>query len=161
LGCVARDEILPALGAPRADPMPCVYDCKTDDDCSAKVSGGFVCGEDSKDTTRMHRICLNDCLRDQDCFKGQACTLGNDIAMDRIIAFCQAPVGSAAVGERCTSPKDCAQGICLQYEGVDSFCTQLCRTDADCAASRPKCFLSSIPTPSKLKTENFHVCGPR
>jgi hypothetical protein len=158
LGCVARDEILPALGAPRSEVIPCVYECSTDADC-AGVAGGFICTEDPKDTTHMRRICLNGCMRDQDCPKGQICTLGNDIAMDEIRAYCKAPLGTGAVGEYCSAPRDCIHGICLQFKGMPSYCSALCSNDPDCPDARPNCFPTTIDTPSKASKDNFNVCG--
>jgi hypothetical protein len=159
LGCVARDEILPALGVPRVDATACVYECVTDDDCGG-VPGGYICGEDPKDTTHMRRICLNDCVRDQDCPKGQICTLGSDLANDAIRSYCRTPIGTGAVGDYCSAPRDCVHGICLQLKDMGNpYCTELCTNDPDCPASRPNCFGSKIDTPSKASTQNFSICG--
>ncbi len=158
LGCVAREEILVQIGAPRADPMACQYTCQTDDDCASAT--GFVCAEDPKDSTHKRRICVKQCLRDQDCVKGLVCALGNDVAMDRVLAFCQPPVGNVAPGAYCSAAQDCVNGVCLQLQGMDPFCTQLCRNPADCPSGRNTCFASSINTPAKDAMQTFHICGP-
>jgi hypothetical protein len=159
LGCVARDEIFPALGLPRAEAIPCEYECATDADCG--VSGaGFVCTEDPKDAKHMRRICAKSCQRDPACLKGQICGLGNDLAMDRVLEFCQAPIGTVAPGEYCSAAQDCIHGVCLNFQGMDKVCSQLCLNKADCPVAQKNCDALSIQTVSKSKTLNFQVCEP-
>jgi hypothetical protein len=159
LGCVAREEILLQLGAAKADAVACQYDCATDADC-ASAPGGFVCTEDPADATHKHRICVNDCQRDQDCIKGHVCALGRDVAMDRMIAFCQPPVGKAQPGAYCSGAQDCVNAVCLTLAGMPGFCTELCANDPDCPAERANCFVSTIQTPSKTGKQMFRICGP-
>ena len=158
LGCVARDEILPALGALRAEPVPCDYECTVDSDCAA-AAGHFVCAEDPKDDTRKHRICVNDCRHDLDCPKDQVCAIANDLGMNRVLAFCQAPIGMGEPGDRCASPLDCAHGVCLRFpNNPNSLCSRFCTGGAECPAKLPACVEGYIDRPDGGPQQTFQTC---
>ena len=156
LGCVARDEILPALGQPAPMPIACRFECEQDADCRG-VPGGFVCVETPD---RMSRFCADDCTRDRDCPRGLICALNNDLGMDRVLAICRLPLGSGEPGDACGSANDCVHGVCSRLMGQDPFCTELCSTVADCGAAAGRCVLSQIPTPSGEDAAGFKVCLP-
>lgn len=159
LGCTARDEILPALGAAKTDAIPCAYECKTDADCGLSATG-YVCTEDPSDAKHVRRICAKTCQRDPGCLKGQICGLGNDLAMDRVLAFCQAAIGTIMPGDYCSAAQDCIHGVCLNFQGMNPSCSQLCLNKADCPTSQKNCDAVSIQTVSKSKTLSFQVCEP-
>lgn len=157
LGCVARDEIVPALGGTAPEPLPCEYTCATDDDCSA-VLEDLVCAE-SRD--RSKRTCARVCKRNQECPRLQICGLSNDVEMDRVLAICQPPIGEGDPGDFCSSADDCVHGVCTVLRvGGDPFCTQLCRNAAECGTEFKSCKQSGVPTPSGNSRENFDICLP-
>lgn len=159
LGCVARDEVLPVLGIARGEAVACSYTCNADSDCAS--APGFVCAEDPSDPSQTRHICVKSCQRDQNCAKTEVCGLRNDHANDRVLAFCQAPIGSGLFGDTCGLPTDCGHGICLMYKSGDkpSACGQLCQTDNDCPTD-VHCVTVGIRRPKSTGMQNFHVCQP-
>jgi hypothetical protein len=160
LGCAAREEILPALGLDAPPPIACKFGCDTDADCGG-LPGGFVCVETPGD--RSNRFCADDCARDRDCPRGLICALSNDIAMDRVIAVCQPPLGMGEPGADCGSANDCVNGVCTRLKtSPTTFCTELCGTVADCgAATAKRCLSSDISSPSgRPEAFSFKVCLP-
>jgi len=156
LGCVARDEILPALGLASPAPIACAFTCMVDADCGGSDSGR-VCAES---LDHNDRVCEKACKRDRDCPRGKICGLSNDIARDRVLAICRDPVGDVQPGSFCSAANDCVHGVCSRLPGMDPFCTQLCVNGPDCPATAARCGDSMIPTPSMQNTNDFKICLP-
>jgi hypothetical protein len=156
LGCVAREFISEQLGDGTAEPVACHYQCEADEDCNG-VPGGFVCAEDASGD---ERFCANDCSRDRDCPAefGQVCGFSNDFAMNRVLAICRPPVGDVEPGEACTAAEDCVHGVCLMVTGREPYCTDFCRSNADCVPARPTCFTSNIQRPDGGTEQEFSIC---
>jgi hypothetical protein len=156
LGCVALDDIPPAIGG-SDQPVPCQFECTVDSDCSG-ISGGFVCAENR---THTERLCADDCRRDEDCagINGAVCALSVDLAMNRVLAICQPPLGDVLPGGFCTAPNDCVHGACVQLTGGDPYCSQLCRNNGDCPSAYPDCYPEQIPSPNGGRVDEFTICG--
>ncbi|MFI5306658.1 MAG: hypothetical protein ACHQ53_04850 [Polyangiales bacterium] len=158
VGCGAREELLVQLGSATASAASCKYDCTTDADCSA-VSG-YSCAEDPTDSTHKKHICVKTCHRDMECAKDQVCAPQSDMQMGgRILAFCQAPVGSMMVNDPCAIPGDCAQHLCIRVSpgSPDGYCSQLCVTKADCPSTASKCLAQSFESTDAGPT--LRVCN--
>ena len=154
LGCVARDEIPASIAGKSLEPIACDYTCEQDDECSV-LPGGRVCAEDPQDGSR--RICADDCEHDAECPRDQVCALANDVGMDRVLAFCQAPLSDRMPGDTCSRAEDCAQGLCLMDVQV---CTALCTGPSDCPPALPRCLKGAINVPSGTRQDTFAICRP-
>jgi hypothetical protein len=156
LGCVARDEILPALTSAVPELVECRYACEVDGDCGL-LPGDFVCAEDPAGSG--DRFCADACQRDLDCrrWTDRVCALANDVARNRVLSICRTPVGDVQPGERCTAADDCLNGVCLAVSASEGICSELCRNGADCASRR--CVSSDIPRPMRgTGTEKLLIC---
>jgi hypothetical protein len=156
LGCVAREVISEHLGAGTAAAVACRYECETDAECNV-VPGGFVCAEDPAGD---ERFCANECSRDRDCPTEleQVCAFANDFAMNRVLAICRPAVGGVEPGSVCEAAEDCVHGVCLAVTNREPYCTEFCRTHADCADDRPTCFESNIARPDGGTAQEFSIC---
>jgi hypothetical protein len=156
LGCVAREVISEHLGSGAATAVACRYECETDAECNV-VPGGFVCGEDP---AGGDRFCANECARDRDCPAEleQVCAFANDFAMNRVLAICRPGVGDVLPNGTCAAAEDCVHGVCLTVENGEPYCTEFCRTSADCADDRPTCFDSNIARPDGGTPQEFSIC---
>jgi hypothetical protein len=156
LGCVAREIISEHLGDGSAEAVPCRYECENDAECNV-VSGGLVCAEDPGGGARY---CANDCARDADCAREfeLVCAFANDLAMNRVLAICRSGVGDVEPGDPCTAAGDCVHGVCLAVTNQEPYCTEFCRTNADCADDRPTCFSSNIARPDGGTAQMFSIC---
>jgi hypothetical protein len=154
LGCVARDELPANLGG-ATQSKACTYECEVDADCNMGLSG-LRCVENAD---RDGRYCAVECERNQDCKQlGHVCALTNDVGMDRVLAVCRPPVGSAAPGEFCSAATDCVNGVCLAIQGQTPYCSQLCRNKPDCPAGSAACFQSNIQSPVTQRPQPFSIC---
>ncbi len=158
LGCVAREDI-PNAFAPLAEPIACQLECAADSDCTDPS------GEEALCVPRRNRpdmrVCAPSCKRDQDCASGLVCALGPDEDFDRLVAFCQMPVGDVEPTEFCSSAEQCVHGVCLRPSGeADALCSQFCRAEGDCPAAFDQCISSTIARPSGEGTpHSFSVCS--
>jgi hypothetical protein len=157
-GCVAREEIPADFASIDTTAVSCEYRCDTDDDCNA-LPGDFVCTENPADGSQ--RICAKKCTRDGDCGgQRRICAFGNDVEMNRVNAFCQAPIGAAEPGEFCSKAEDCGTGVCVQDPGdpTKGLCTQLCLNDPDCQSGQT-CGQGDINRPQAGSgTQKFSIC---
>lgn len=158
LGCMARADVPPVLGGPLAA-RACVPLCKSDTDCMA-FSDAYICTESAKDKTRF---CALSCQRDKDCAgqAGTVCAIQNNIAENRVDAYCRKPFGQGAQGDPCSKPEDCMHGTCAVDRTVTpsrQFCTQLCGGDLDCIGGNTMCQTTSIPLPDGSGSQAFRIC---
>jgi hypothetical protein len=154
LGCVTRSDVPASVIGADIKAISCEYTCSTDDNCSGVTD--HVCAESPGNASK--RVCVHECQRDADCPTDQVCALTNDVGMDRVLAFCQAPLTDVAPGQACASADDCAQGVCLMNKRV---CTQLCKSKTDCPTERPTCATAGIQRPSHTGDPiKFSICLP-
>lgn len=116
----------------------CSRACCTDDDCPS----GTACwapGTGARGCIPVAMIAAGPqgapadeaCGQASDC-GGGACALRDSPAYDRATRWaltCGAPVGSTAPGAYCTSPSQCASGLCVR-----SYCSAACGSNSDCIA---------------------------
>jgi hypothetical protein len=155
LGCVAREIISEHLGDGSAEPAACRYECEDDAECNT-VAGGFVC---TADPAGGARFCAKDCARDADCAREfeSVCAFASDPALNRVLAICRSSVGDVNPGDPCTAATDCVHGVCLAANRAP-YCTDFCRSNADCADDRPTCFAANIPRPDGGTVQSFSIC---
>lgn len=158
LGCVAREDI-PDVIAPNADAMPCQLPCAQDADCTGVPDVTAICVP-KRDMT-AERYCAVQCQRDADCAAGLVCALSPDAMNDRLVLYCQPPVGDRETAEECAMSNQCVHASCLRLDGESSgHCSQPCEDDSDCPASREFCVLTSLDFGADTPFE-FDACSTR
>ena len=70
-------------------------------------------------------------LTQEGCAQGEKCTYDS---FDNI--HC-GEVGTKPIGAVCTGTGDCAEGICINLNGTESYCYAFCKIDAHCAFGTP------------------------
>jgi hypothetical protein len=156
LGCLTRDAVPPALGGPLA-PRACVPKCDSDQACRP-LTDLARCVEDATHRKET-RFCADSCNTDKDCtsLPGTVCAIQQNRTDLRIDAVCRKPFGTGLLGDPCTTTNDCAHGVCLQASSA--YCSELCRTDLECAATGSQCKTAMIPLPAPASgTQSFNVC---
>ena len=159
-GCIAREEIpKDFFSGVDTTPIACDFECETDADCNA-LAGSFVCTPNPKNGDQ--RICAKSCQRDADCAGNRVCAFGVDLAMNRVNAFCQSPIGPLTAGEVCTNAAECNTGVCqvIDTKNTDlgGLCSQLCINDRDCIVG-PSCDPQGMRRPMGDEVQEFRVCS--
>ena len=152
LGCIARQDLPPLLGAP-LEPVACEIPCGGDADC-APLGGGLICTE----VEEAVRRCVRSCDRDGDCAQGEVCGLRNNLIDDRVDVYCQPPIGAQPVDQFCSAAAQCTHGVCARTSDNRQFCSRPCRTTTDCFESKPACIPSPIPNPSQSALQDIAIC---
>ena len=155
LGCMSREAVPVLLGGPLA-PRSCVPKCSKDEDCSSVIDVS-ICVEDASHRAE-NRICAQSCRSDRDCaaVSDTVCAIQQNKTELRIDSVCRKAIGTGKFGDPCTSPEDCIHGVCLAQVG---YCSELCRTDLECAGAGSQCKPSMIPVPQPgTAVQTFNIC---
>lgn len=106
--------------------------CETNDDCPA----GRFCVPDEAEGVSM---CGEPCAADLGCPAGQACIARDDGTLE---GACLVLLDDVAVGDPCTSDRDCQSGAC-EGEGA-SVCVEQCTQDLSCEDAAQRCVLDGV-----------------
>lgn len=136
LAAMAWHRILLALGGALlfAALAGCVNPqvCASNDDCPA----GRFCVPDASEGTS---VCGAPCAADLGCPAGQACVPRDDGTLE---GACLALLDNVALGEACTTDRDCQSGAC---EGETApVCVEQCTDDLTCQNAEERCILDGI-----------------
>jgi hypothetical protein len=104
--------------------------------------------------------CANACRNTGDCTNGESCAYVNPPAPNdtAVVAACFSGAGNTSMGASCSSDTDCKSQFC--DTGGTHECTDVCFTNADCAAkSGWRCRPESVTLQSGGKVEVL-ACGP-
>ncbi len=103
--------------------------CSSDGQCPS----GYSCTNPAGSLT--YGYCTKDCSSQSGCPEGFTCVTETVNTPAESTSFCRPGYEAGAtpvdICEPCSSGEDCNSGFCLS-DGVQSFCSEVCLSDADC-----------------------------
>src|SRR5206468_1224331 len=123
----------PGLTALDPGPRKNGSECYMASDCESGV-----CGKSPVPTTHplgwFDNVCLG-CDMTHGCASGETCGIGDPTLPILPEPVQCVPIGTRELGERCSTPAECASGICSLNRGSTGVCSA-CSSAATCPASQ-------------------------
>ena len=129
----------------------CQPQCETHITCG----DGHVC--DSGQCFVVESAVGDECRSERACGLGQSCARTDAVDPDGyVIGACAAEQRGAVIGSTCENHSDCVTGTCF----FQSYCTELCAQDSDCAPGLQCVTMHNVVPDSNGTNQAYRGCLP-